>query len=85
MRMTHWMAVGVFMLMGCGQEAMAGGTPDWNPREVPETRVIELAQGEKCERCWHVSVEVGANAEHPTLCPRCISNLFGLGETRQFA
>lgn len=46
---------------------------------------VELAQGEKCERCWHVSVDVGANTEHPTLCPRCISNLFGQGEARQFA
>ena len=46
---------------------------------------VELAQGEKCERCWHVSVDVGANTEHPTLCPRCINNLFGQGEARQFA
>ena len=46
---------------------------------------VELAQGEKCERCWHVSVDVGANTEHPTLCPRCINNLFGQGEALQFA
>ena len=26
----------------------------------------------KCERCWHWETEVGANAEHPTLCPRCV-------------
>jgi isoleucyl-tRNA synthetase len=24
-------------------------------------------------------------AEHPTLCGRCVSNLYGAGETRQFA
>ena len=46
---------------------------------------VELAQGQKCERCWHVTVDVGQNAEHPTLCARCVSNLFGAGEQRQFA
>ena len=46
---------------------------------------VELAQGQKCERCWHVTVDVGQNAEHPTLCARCVGNLFGGGETRQFA
>ena len=39
----------------------------------------------KCERCWHYREEVGAHAEHPTLCGRCVSNLFGAGEPRQFA
>jgi isoleucyl-tRNA synthetase len=28
---------------------------------------------------------VGSNAEHPSLCGRCVSNLFGAGETRQVA
>lgn len=46
---------------------------------------VEVAQGQKCERCWHVTVDVGSHAEHPTLCARCVSNLFGAGETRQFA
>lgn len=33
------------------------------------------AEGEKCERCWKYSTEVGVDAEHPTLCPRCTSVL----------
>ena len=37
---------------------------------------VDVAVGTKCERCWHVTVDVGANTEHPTLCARCISNLF---------
>ncbi|WP_288206245.1 zinc finger domain-containing protein, partial [Sutterella wadsworthensis] len=37
------------------------------------------------ERCWHYVPGVGSNAEHPTLCPRCVSNLFGAGEKRLFA
>ena len=34
--------------------------------------VAELAQGAKCDRCWKVLPEVGASAEHPSLCPRCV-------------
>ncbi|MGX8883837.1 isoleucine--tRNA ligase [Methylovorus sp. SPW-M1] len=39
----------------------------------------------KCDRCWHYRADVGAHAEHPTLCGRCVSNLFGAGEPRQHA
>ncbi|MDP3841846.1 MAG: isoleucine--tRNA ligase [Oxalobacteraceae bacterium] len=40
---------------------------------------------QKCERCWHYRADVGSHAEHPGLCGRCISNLFGAGEARRFA
>ena len=39
----------------------------------------------KCERCWHVRDDVGSDPKHPDLCPRCISNLSGEGETRACA
>ena len=39
----------------------------------------------KCERCWHVREDVGANSEHPDLCGRCVSNLHGEGEERACA
>ncbi|PPE68089.1 isoleucine--tRNA ligase [Caldimonas caldifontis] len=39
----------------------------------------------KCERCWHYRDDVGADSQHPTLCGRCVSNLFGAGETREVA
>ena len=32
---------------------------------------VEVAEGQKCERCWKYSTEVGENHEHPTLCHRC--------------
>ena len=32
---------------------------------------VEVAPGEKCERCWTHSHTVGECAEHPTLCARC--------------
>lgn len=33
------------------------------------------AEGEKCERCWKYSKELGKDPEHLTLCPRCASVL----------
>jgi isoleucyl-tRNA synthetase len=30
------------------------------------------ADGQKCERCWHWETDIGQNAEHPTICGRCI-------------
>lgn len=33
------------------------------------------ADGEKCERCWKYSTELGKDTEHSTLCPRCASVL----------
>ncbi|GIP39695.1 isoleucine--tRNA ligase 1 [Paenibacillus sp. J31TS4] len=32
---------------------------------------VSNAEGEKCERCWIVTPDVGTDADHPTLCPRC--------------
>ena len=32
---------------------------------------VSEAKGEKCERCWMHSTQVGQDANHPTLCPRC--------------
>ncbi|MBR2744323.1 MAG: isoleucine--tRNA ligase [Clostridia bacterium] len=32
---------------------------------------VEVAEGEKCERCWMYSPTVGLNPEHPTICKRC--------------
>ncbi len=39
----------------------------------------------KCERCWHWRDDVGREADHPTICGRCTSNLFGSGEARAIA
>jgi isoleucyl-tRNA synthetase len=32
---------------------------------------VTHAPGEKCERCWKYSEELGTHAEHQTTCPRC--------------
>jgi len=39
----------------------------------------------KCERCWHYRDDVGIDAAHAALCGRCVSNLYGSGETRRAA
>jgi isoleucyl-tRNA synthetase len=39
----------------------------------------------KCERCWHWRADVGADPDHPGICGRCVQNLYGSGEPRQFA
>jgi len=39
----------------------------------------------KCGRCWHFRADVGVAADHPELCGRCVSNLYGDGEPRRYA
>ena len=46
---------------------------------------VARSNGEKCPRCWHYSDKIGVNPEHLTLCPRCVENVAGNGEVRQFA
>jgi len=53
--------------------------------EQEEAVAVAASKAEKCERCWHYRADVGAHADHPTLCGRCYSNLFGAGEKRKFA
>lgn len=38
----------------------------------------------KCVRCWHHRADVGAHAEHPELCGRCVENVAGEGEDRRW-
>ena len=33
------------------------------------------ADGEKCERCWYYSVEIGTSERFPTVCPKCLKAL----------
>ncbi|RAK00751.1 isoleucine--tRNA ligase [Aliidiomarina maris] len=47
--------------------------------------VVNKCAHTKCARCWHQREEVGTIAEHPELCGRCVTNVDGDGEVRQFA
>lgn len=47
--------------------------------------LVKPSQHAKCERCWHYVADVGVHAEHPTLCGRCVSNITGNTQARQYA
>ena len=70
----------------------ANAAPSANaPAEAVDTDVNGLkvaawaSQHAKCVRCWHHREDVGADSGHPQLCGRCVENVAGEGETRQFA
>ncbi len=47
-----------------------------------EKVVVKKAEGQKCQRCWCINVNVGKDEEYPDLCQRCIEFLkeAGYGE-----
>ncbi len=54
--------------------------------EVEGLRItVVTSHDEKCVRCWHHRDDVGSIAEHPTVCARCVTNIEGEGEAREFA
>ncbi|GAA0364797.1 isoleucine--tRNA ligase [Bacillus horti] len=52
---------------------------DAAPEEALKLELIDVmvkpAEGEKCERCWVITPEVGTDTEHPSLCPRCATTV----------
>jgi isoleucyl-tRNA synthetase len=52
--------------------------------ESLQVNVVPSAH-EKCERCWHYRADVSSHAGHTGLCGRCVSNLYGEGESRHHA
>lgn len=46
--------------------------------------VVEASKAPKCERCWHHVEDVGAHADYPDLCGRCVENVAGAGEVRRY-
>jgi isoleucyl-tRNA synthetase len=39
---------------------------------------VERARGDKCERCWKFTTDVGSNPDFPTVCAACASVLSDL-------
>ena len=55
------------------------------PAQADEVFVLaQPTEKSKCVRCWHRRADVGANADHPELCGRCVSNIEGPGEDRKW-
>lgn len=74
-----------FVLITSGATVVAGDSAG-EETEVEGLRVaLNVSEQEKCERCWHRREDVGAHSEHTTLCGRCVENIAGDGEVRQFA
>jgi isoleucyl-tRNA synthetase len=46
---------------------------------------VTPSEHEKCVRCWHYRADVGADADHPEICGRCVENVAGTGEIRRIA
>jgi isoleucyl-tRNA synthetase len=54
--------------------------------EVAGLRVsVQASSHLKCSRCWHYRADVGSHADHPEICARCVDNISGNGEQRQYA
>ncbi|MGA7179913.1 MAG: isoleucine--tRNA ligase [Thiobacillaceae bacterium] len=51
-------------------------------RSREDSLSVSASSQRKCERCWHYREDVGSDPDHPALCGRCHSNLFGDGEPR---
>ncbi len=68
-----------FVLITSAANVVAANSAD------AEKVVVSPSKYRKCERCWHYRADVGADSAHPGLCSRCVSNLFGRGETRRVA
>ncbi len=47
--------------------------------------LVEKSEYDKCVRCWHHKEEIGEDPKHTELCKRCIDNVEGDGEIRQYA
>ncbi|WP_238345880.1 isoleucine--tRNA ligase [Luteimonas saliphila] len=55
------------------------------PFDGRESRIVATpTKKTKCVRCWHHRADVGRHAAHPQLCGRCVSNVEGPGEDRQW-
>ncbi|MEM7055136.1 MAG: class I tRNA ligase family protein, partial [Pseudomonadota bacterium] len=46
-----------------------------------EVRPVTYA---KCIRCWHHRSDVGIHPDHPEICGRCLENVIGIGEQRNW-
>jgi isoleucyl-tRNA synthetase len=50
--------------------------------DIKEVRVeVRKAEGEKCTRCWIYETSVGGDAEHPSICRRCLEIIGGSSQS----
>ena len=66
-----------FLLISGDVVVQPGEGPGLHVTAVPTTKP-------KCIRCWQYRADVGSVAAHPQICGRCVDNLDGDGEDRQW-
>jgi len=58
---------------------------DANGTEMEGLKIhVKKSVYQKCVRCWHYREDIGQFAQHPQLCGRCVSNVEGDGESREY-
>ena len=77
----------ILLTSGAGVEDYTNAPADAQQSELLKGLKVTLskAEGEKCQRCWHYTTDVGKVAEHAEICGRCVVNVAGDGEKRKFA
>lgn len=77
-----------FLLITSYARVVASDVPPASTVPASEPGVwIEVKPSEhpKCVRCYQLRGDVGSDPRHPELCARCVVNVEGPGEERQFA
>ncbi len=79
------MAQELRFLFLCSDLSLEGLITAVGEEQLPGLLIVVTASvANKCSRCWHRRQDVGQNEQHPSLCSRCIENLSGPGERREF-
>ena len=77
-----------FLLITSEAQVVAIDTPPAGavPTSEPTVWIEVKPSGQpKCVRCYQLRRDVGRDPRHPELCARCVVNVEGSGEERQFA
>ncbi|HZC86737.1 MAG TPA: isoleucine--tRNA ligase, partial [Steroidobacteraceae bacterium] len=62
----------------------AGAVPAGNTGRSGVWILVRPTDDPKCVRCWQRRPDVGEDSRHPQLCRRCVSNIEGPGEVREY-
>ena len=69
-RLDQWLIVSAVTLHEPGA-ASPEGAVQFDDLHVK----VHKAEGNKCERCWTISPEVGQDEQYPDLCQRCVTTV----------
>jgi isoleucyl-tRNA synthetase len=63
---------GIFIVSKVELGELAEGD-SYSAETIPGLKIqVKAAPGAKCERCWCYSEELGSDADHPGICPKCL-------------